>query len=89
MKTPTSKFFKALAHSTRREMIELVKKRKAQNLTQMKKHLKVSIPTIKQHLYVLEESGIFKSDRIEGNRVYFFDSAYFLQKMKRYSIEIG
>jgi DNA-binding transcriptional ArsR family regulator len=61
--TPIDRMFHALAEPTRRMMVERLSRGPA-SVSDLAKPFAMSLPAIVQHLAVLEESGIVKTEKI-------------------------
>jgi len=62
------KVFRSLADPWRRHMIECLCDRQA-SVSWLAEHLPLSLPTILQHLQVLEENGLIHTEKIGRKRV--------------------
>lgn len=63
--------FAGLSCQTRMEIIEILKKKKKMNVTEIAEKFKVSQPTITHHLKFLKDAGILASKK-EGRNVFYF-----------------
>lgn len=66
---PTDAVFRALADPTRREMLELLRKRE-RTVQELAEPFDMSQPAVSQHLAVLRDSGLVSARRDGRTRVY-------------------
>lgn len=67
-----SRTFAALADPTRRRIVERLSRGRA-SVSEIAKPLAMSLPAVVQHLAVLEESGIVKSEKVGRVRTCWID----------------
>jgi len=65
--------FQALADPTRRSMVERLSRGPA-SVSELAKPLPISLPAVVQHLQVLEQSGLVKSEKVGRVRTCTLDS---------------
>ena len=67
--------FAALAHTTRREMLDIVRDTPGITVGKLAAHFDVSRITVMQHLYVLTASGLVISEKDGRSRKLFLNAA--------------
>ncbi len=78
--------FKALSDMKRREIIRLLRKEEMYP-SDLAERLKVSRPTMSEHLKILRTAGLVESER-EGNSIRYFLNSSILEEAAYYIIEI-
>lgn len=80
------KVFKALSDANRRKIINLLKK-EAMYPSAIADSLKVTKPTVSEHLKVLRESGLVESQRQGTSKLYFLNASV-LEELINYIMDI-
>lgn len=64
-------FFKAVHDQHRQAILELIRKHKRLNASQILSNLKLSQPTVSHHLKILRNAGIIKTEK-KGKEIFYF-----------------
>jgi DNA-binding transcriptional ArsR family regulator len=71
---PVDRVFRALADPSRRDMVERLSRGPA-SVSELAQPLAMSLPAVVQHLQVLEESGLVRSEKVGRVRTCRIDAA--------------
>ncbi len=72
-----NEIFKALSDSTRREILELLKKEGKMSAGTIASHFNISHPSISHHLKILKDCGVVKAKRDGQHIMYSLNTTVF------------